>query len=140
MRDLKFRVWEPLNKELHYLDFALYKFTSGRNSHKFVLPPDRQSLQNPYTIMNLESVKVMQYTGLSDSNNVDIYEGDIVTARKSSNTGSFTGYVHYLNGCYWVNFIGHESYYTELIDLYNAEYEPIKVIGNIHENPELMNG
>ena len=138
MRDYKFRVWEPLNKEMCYLDFALYKFTSGRNSNKFVLPPDKQSMQNPYTMMNLEAVDVMQYTGINDSVEKEIFDGDIVTARKYSNTGTFTGYVHFLNGIYWVNFIGYESYYTELIDLKNAEYEPIRVIGNIYENPELM--
>ncbi|WP_170211242.1 YopX family protein [Robertmurraya siralis] len=74
----KFRVYEPLNKKMHYLDFTLYEFSGGLNSHKFVLPPKHQGMQNPYTMMNLETVEVMQFTGLHDRAGSEIYIGDVV--------------------------------------------------------------
>lgn len=81
---------------------------------------------------------VVQWTGLKDKKGKEIYEGDIVSARVASNTAGFTGYVHYLNAQYWVNYIGYESYYQSLIYLHGAEYEPIEVIGNIYSNKELL--
>jgi uncharacterized phage protein (TIGR01671 family) len=91
---------------------------------------------NEYGRVDPETVR--QYTGLTDRNGKEIYEGDIVTAREQSTKATFTGYVHYLNAQYWVNYIGYESYYVPLIQLHGAEYKPIEVIGNIYSNPELV--
>lgn len=72
-----------------------------------------------------------QYTGLKDINNVEIYDGDIViqtgfTPRKMVVNRSPDGYKMPKFGCYRD---GNTS--SEL----SFEYE---VIGNIHQNPELL--
>lgn len=70
-----------------------------------------------------------QYTGLKDKKDKEIYEGDIVT------DGAFN-YVIIFYGGAWVARLGEEegSYHS----LYPANKNR-EVIGNIYENPELIN-
>jgi uncharacterized phage protein (TIGR01671 family) len=100
-----------------------------------------------------DEVHFMQFTGLKDKNGVEIYEGDITKSICGSNVK-----------CYWLHVISSESgiagnnlYAMEFEnnlgndgDSYTYEVERKKyirrghvssnmiVIGNIHENPELL--
>lgn len=68
-----------------------------------------------------EDVEFMQSTGIKDRNGVEIYEGDIVKA--------FGANIH-------------------VVEFYDGKFNPIsdleaiywEVIGNIYENPELLEG
>lgn len=75
---------------------------------------------------------VGQYTGIDDTNGKEIYGGDIVK-RKSLALGGIdiTGIVKMLEGC-WVIDDGHDA-----VKLW-TECDENEVIGNIHENPELL--
>lgn len=71
---------------------------------------------------------VGQFTGLQDKNEVDIYEGDKILY------DGITGIIHFNNGSYYVNFE-----YTRSAHLLGELERDIEVIGNIHDNPELLN-
>lgn len=72
---------------------------------------------------------VGQYTGLKDKNGTKVFEGDIV---------------HCLGGEYAFGFWEHNNtfaltnilYYVQMGELCESEF--IEVIGNIHDNPELL--
>ncbi len=77
--------------------------------------------------------KVMQFTGLHDSAGVDIYESDVI---KWSTIGGpdLTGYVISGPGRWEVQYITDDRKASLM-----AFHPRAEVIGNIHENPELVN-
>lgn len=74
-----------------------------------------------------------QFTGLTDKNGVKIFEGDVL---KSDNGD--VGIVKMMpEYCAFMILIKSENRYCYLWDNY---FSYIEVIGNIHDNPELMGG
>ena len=115
MRPIKFRLWNTdRNKWID--DFVVHPKT-GR--------PE-------VFCTDLGSLHLMQYTGLKDKNGKDIYEGDVVKA--DDYPASVIVYMEPL--CCFVGsdrFVDDGSYYFNM-------WEPsdIHVIGNIYENPGLL--
>jgi uncharacterized phage protein (TIGR01671 family) len=72
-----------------------------------------------------------QFTGLTE-NGKKIFEGDIVQAERICNSDNWTGYVVFWNGCFALK--GLKDGNVPAIDL----FKNYKVIGNIHDNPELL--
>ena len=90
---------------------------------------------------------VGQYTGLTDKNGTKIFEGDVVTApyidpifHSAWNEGNLTEntVVKYVDGMFYIEYVESKQKIT-LFGLLNGA-EEAAVIGNIHDNPELMKG
>ena len=79
--------------------------------------------------LNEDGQPVMQFTGLTDKNGKDIYEGDIVYGESP-----LTSYAE--NPKYpilWIDALAGFNVSKDRIRVLD-----LKVIGNIHENPELL--
>ena len=93
-------------------------------------------------------LELMQYTGLKDKNGVEIFEGDLVrVGTQAKVNGEFPiGYVVRANDKpemfialpEQLKETGERQYYLE--NLYRHYLDEFEVIGNIHENPELLEG
>ena len=123
MREIKFRAWDNETNNMIYpekvIDPGHHSFNMYSGSLQYY------NLQNGYG-----TGEIMQYTGLKDKNGQDIYEGDVVkyTDESLDPTPAIVAY----SG---TSFSTECTITKDLGDMYGFEFE---VIGNIHENPELL--
>lgn len=104
----------------------------------------------------LEETPIMQYTGLKDKNNKEIYEGDVVklihtgieiSADRLEDLKRFVGIIKYENGIFKIvrteksliksKYFEMEQKKVSEIFIYSKLYD-LEVVGNIYENPELI--
>ena len=129
----KFRAWDSSKKEMFTDTFAITE--SGQ-----VVVVEQESVASPPDYVFVEHLVVMQSTGLKDKNGKEIFEGDILT------DGHTTGDIrnHPTLGFYTVDESSKEGYLSDTVGIEDFEEakefmrNSIEVIGNIYENPELL--
>lgn len=144
MREIKFRALQLDSPSGIYWVYGSYVMEKGyfeRNGVQDISRPVvRHYIYNKWGVKyDIAEQTLGQFTGLHDCEGREIWEGDIV----SRCIGSFNGKDVYEN--YEIKFkaggtFGPNSMRWCLGDLGNMFGGPeLKVIGNIHENPELLN-
>jgi uncharacterized phage protein (TIGR01671 family) len=81
-----------------------------------------------------EGAESEEYTGLNDKNGAEIYEGDIVRVRGTKRIGDYVTTVVFQKHGFTLD--RNDTYLVGSACM--AASKVIEVIGNIHENPELL--
>lgn len=124
MRDIKFRAFDKDLKQIlkvKEIDFE----------HRIVtLKISKLAIKK----IPFENVELLQYTGLKDKNEKEIFEGDIFVHNNHKfevvwDSTRFIGLDNDRSG---------KGYYCYVDSCYKDGSSSIEVIGNIYENPELL--
>ncbi|WP_339052874.1 YopX family protein [Fusobacterium animalis] len=121
MRKIKFRAWHKEKKimgEVLGIDIL----------HKEIFFSNEDV--DCYGFSDFKYIELMQYTGLKDKNNKEIYEGDIITLHNSKYKVIFN-----IEGARFV--LRNDEFELE-ITFINHNNERMEIVGNIYENPELL--
>ena len=127
----KFRAWHKTWEEMGRISFIRYK-ESGEIAHLSF----RRNIYNGNIyggLVKLDEIELMQSTGLFDKNGKEVFVGDIIKCTR--------GCPHevYLEKEYGGSYIGGMPaiYLKGLLSGY-AWTEDEEIIGNVYENPELL--
>mgnify|MGYP001145942186 CR=1 FL=1 len=121
MREIKFRAWDKERKKM-FTGFSFEDIYSGYDESYIECEGENDFWSCP----NWNTAVLMEYIGLKDKNGKEIYEGDIVKQ-------------HFYNSM-WFDVIDK----VEIDAIYGASLRTgtkdseWEVIGNIYENPELL--
>lgn len=127
MRDIKFRIWDGAKNE--------WLASSNKDAlpyYGFALVGEVMTVQSPPVWSLDEGNVIEQYTGLKDKNSTEIYEGDIIKVEGDAE-------IYRVEWIY--SGFGLEPRYNSPLYpiLGNVKLrKKIEVIGNVHENPELV--
>ncbi len=122
-RELKFRAWHKEYKKMIYQEHGICNFF-GDTSPVSDYGDDEIS----------EECEIMQFTGLKDKEGNEIYEGDII---------EFADHLHKAVVVYDKKFAAYLFESNNLEKKNNPDtamhwHDDLKIIGNIYENPELI--
>lgn len=150
-RIIKFRAWDETHKIMHY-NFQFIK-SGDEGNDWIVFTSDKQKLtdkphplENPYFSQQL---KIMQFTGLHDKNGKEIFEGDILNKKTTfennmadrrfqSDTEIQVGF----DDGYFLDINTRVVLFERMIIISSypqKTWTDYEVIGNLYENPELIN-
>ena len=125
--EIKFRAWDKTDNKMIYPD--------EKSNH------DTMWTVNAWCDSENELAIIEQFTGLHDKNGKEIYEGDIVRISQCEGDDVTNSEVKFSQGGFIVEADFGDYDQTTIgwaIEQLQGDYDNIEVIGNIHQNPDLL--
>jgi uncharacterized phage protein (TIGR01671 family) len=128
MRQIKFRIYDTKRKEwLHDTEHAINLFGEIIMLGEMYMRPDGKSA---VSIKELNDLVAMQFTGREDRYGNEIFEGDII--KPCNGHAPVEDFWDDLEASFEV--LGDMGHLGDVL----AAFPDSKVIGNVHDNPELL--
>ncbi|MDY5949869.1 MAG: YopX family protein [Helicobacter sp.] len=137
LKDFDFRLWSAMDNIYLYnpsLTITHFKSAVYENAYSMEVgevidenKDEREVLIGCLDNNRYKSIEIELWSGFYDCKRVKIYENDIVSCNNA------TYQVVYERGVFWVKNNKHNLIMAQAI-----HYEPLEVIGNIHENADLL--
>lgn len=123
MREIRFRSWDDVEKKMVRV-------------YSLAWPPSGLEVNDSNVSLPRN---LMQYTGLKDKNGLEVYEGDILKTPLGVGCISWEAPMYWLQPQWtWVPYFATEKG----LELNDSEtqigWSDVEIIGNIHQNPELI--
>ncbi len=130
MREIKFRAWEiPSKKMVYFPKLGVMKdIDTGSDDLMLGVIEHLSGYEGINYFLHKEDTELMQYTGLKDKNNKEIYEEDIMKWGKKIFVVKWSKTSAYFEG----------RYIDVGYDLLCNCSRGGEIIGNIYKNPELL--
>ena len=133
MRTIKFR-----GKDIETGEWIYGHFFQRLGHYPAIVEPRPRDGKVMYYEIAVEDTTVGQFTGLIDNNGKEIYEGDILMFREECND---TLVVKWSKGSFVAEYTNRgEDGFRVCSNYFAAEPKLFRVVGNIHDNPELLKG
>lgn len=113
----KFRAWDKISKKM----FPVMMIDSGQS---YVMIEEINGL---WCERDFDEIELMQFTGLKDKNGKEIFEGDVALIY-----GEKISKVFYSQGSFCVDILNGGT------PLHGFSPKQLEVVGNVWENPELL--
>lgn len=127
MREIKFRVWDEQFKRMSKKPEQIRLNIANGNVH------------GSRSGGNVETWRLMQYTGLKDKNGVEIYEGDILKVRSLHYEKDIgLDVVCFEKGCFCLRYEYWSDGLHKWKSIENYDSSDLDVVGNVHQNPDLL--
>lgn len=124
-REIKFRVYIPKTKTIHYMDCGKHPITEIDFVRKKVsiLKESGETIdKNIIETYNFDEVKIMQYIGLKNDYNEELYEGDVFYDEMKDENG----YISYYKAEIKLEY----STYIQSTD--NDELTTLSILGDVY--------
>lgn len=138
MREIKYRAWNFKEKKMYQIEAIDMRF------ERVTVTKKNADGQEYEAYFNFDEIALMQYTGVKDRDGNEFCEGDAVEYCDGDN-GDMKGIVQFYEGSFVImdSTVSEAEFDPEydIVSLYDisiTERSNITIVGNIHEQPELL--